>query len=109
MKTVSRLRTAFLVIAVSFLMLPIFVEGAHIGDKLAVQSINAYTNKDIPDPDNPWPIQKFFLIWAFRFGSGYALCQTVILLKRWRKEVTSTDQEMEARFPLPHPMDRWRV
>ncbi len=102
MKVLTFLRTGFLAVALVFAFAAVVIHGEYMGDKFAVESVRS-AGIAVDNPENPQPLINFFLLWAFRFGSGWAFSQAIILalkICRERKVWKIINRVIEADHPL---------
>jgi len=86
MRVLKFVRTFFLVITLGLLFLVALESGEYNQDKIDARIERATTGYQVADPEDPWPVQKFFLLWAYRLGGGWATFQSIILVLKLRKE-----------------------
>jgi hypothetical protein len=96
----------FFIVALACLALVAVENGEYIGDKLAVQVERSTTGRQVADPENPEPIQRLFLLWAFRFGVGWAIL-TITIFVIHRRRVQTISRIVDGGMPSHHHERRW--
>lgn len=110
MKFMCSLRNLFFVIALIMLLYGVITEGMVVEDRLATESQRTYSlGEEVLDPVPPTVPSSFFFWSAGLSGAAGILTLLATALVRRYNSQKAVDRIMEASFPLPSPMDRWRV
>ncbi len=98
-------RNVFLGLVLSCLLGALLTHSTYEGDKLAAKMTRA-SGYDVSDPEDPKEAESFCFLWAFRFGGGWALCQSILLMSKIRRRPKlrrweTINIELEAEYPPP--------
>ena len=80
------IRNIFLMLIFCSLCLISLSNGEYIGEKIAIQNERISTGRQIADPVDPWPMQKFFWLTTLYFGFIALFFQSIIIMIKLYQE-----------------------